>query len=229
MTTPPRHLGSGHTLVPELLVRQVLLEGLVELAGDRFRQDEIFGRVDDMLQGTQDDWNQEMRTALLQMVRPGALGGIRVAVGYPHAEARLPHVSIVTEAGSEEGGQATMGDVLHRTFDEDTGTQHLVKGTEWSSVVQIGSWATSGEASTLLAQMVRNVVFEKKGSLIAAGVRELTLSETGFQPGDEHWPRVMWVPMLRVNMEWTFRQTMRRRPVPTSFQISRTTYTNENL
>ena len=229
MTIPVRHRGAGHNLTPELLVRQVLLEGLVELAGDKFRQDEIFDRVDDMLQGTQETWNQEMREALLRMSHVGALGGIRVAVGYPSTESRLPHISIITESGAEEGGQATMGDVLGRAYDRDTNTLYTTKGAAWSSSVQIGAWATSGEASTLLAQIVRNVVFDKKGSLLQSGVHEISLSETGFDPGEQYYPRVQWVPMIRVNLEWTFRQTHRKKPVATQINPPIFTFTNQDL
>jgi len=229
MTEPIKHRGSGQTITPELLVRQVLLEGLVELAGDRFRQDELFARVDDMLQGTQDAWAKEMRAALLRMAQPGRKGGISVAVGYPQDEALLPYVSIIGDAGSEEGNQASMGDVLGRHFDQDTGTLYTVIGTEWSSTIQIGSWATVGEESTLLHQLVKHVAFRAKGSLIAAGVRDVSLSESGFAPGEVYYPRVMWVPMLRLTLEWTYRQTRRKRPVATSFQITTTNFGNEDL
>ena len=37
-----RHVGAGMDLIPELLIRQIIIEGLVELAGDPFRQEELF-------------------------------------------------------------------------------------------------------------------------------------------------------------------------------------------
>lgn len=234
-----RHVGSGMHLVPELAVRQVLLEGLVELAGDEFRQEELFGRHDNLPMGTQEDWLDEMRQALLRMTSVTAPDGIKVGVGYPHLEVRFPYVSIVIEEGHEDEGGAVTGDVLggdshlRGTFNADLPESFQVEdreviGTEWSTTLQIGSWTEVPEESSLLHAMVKSVLFRDKGRLYTAGVREIMLSETGFAPDERMAQRTGYVPVVRCTMRWTWRQT-RRRVVPHYFTLGLPRKTNSAL
>jgi hypothetical protein len=236
VSAPLRHVGSGMHIVPELAIRQVLLEGLVELAGDSFAQEELFGRADDLPMGTQEDWLTEMRAALVRMTSITAPDGIKVGVGYPSMEARFPYVSIVIEEGHEDESQATTGDSLGGdsrvvgTFDADAPESFQVEdrqviGTEWDTTLQVGSWTEVPEESALLHAMVKAVVFKHKGRLYNAGVREVMLSETGFSPDERFIQRTGYVPVLRVSMRWTWRQT-RRETVPHYFRLELPKKTN---
>jgi hypothetical protein len=226
-------------IVPELLVRQVLLEGLVELAGDPYRQDELFGRHDDMPQGTAEDWLEEMRAALLRMTSLTAPDGIRVAVGYPALEARFPYVSIVIEEGHEDESGAVSGDLLGGatkvtgTFNADLPESFSVEdreiiGSEWSTTLQVGSWTEVPEESALLHAMVKSILFRDKGRLYTAGVREMMLAETGFAPDERMSQRTGYVPVVRCTMRWTWRQT-RRKTVPHYFILGLPRKTNTPL
>ena len=231
------HRGAGMLETPELLVRQVLLEGLVELAGDEARLDELFGRVDDLRQGSQDEWVDDFKVALRRMAQLHGDGGVSVGVGYPMDDAHYPYVSIVTDSAGESPGGASMGDVLGRTYsvigtptaddaDSTVSTRHTVIGVDYTTSVQVGCWALAPEESTLLLTVVRHLLFRHKGRLTTAGVRDITLSESGFQPDPTLYPRTGYVPVVRCTLEWTLRQTRRTRRVPTRVRVVSVSFSN---
>lgn len=232
-----KHVGAGMLETPELLLRQVLMEGLRELAGDRARQDELFLRVDSLRQGTQEEWAEDMRDLLARLVRFHEEGGLQVSVGYPMDDATYPYVSLVTEGASESPGGAVMGDVLGRTYrvigtataddwDSSSTERHKIVGVDYTTNLQVGCWALASEESMLVLALVRHLLFRHKGRLFEAGVRELTFSESGFQPSPDLYPRTGYVPVVRCTLEWTLRQTRRTRPVPTRVRMRTGTYSS---
>jgi hypothetical protein len=92
-------------------------------------------------------------------------------------------------------------------------------GTGWNGSVQVGCWAASPEAALLLQAAVRWAIFRRKGDLAKAGVHDITLSEGGVVPDERLEPRVGYVPMITVAMDWTYRQTRRSGPVPTGINL----------
>lgn len=238
MTAPAKHQGAGSNPIPEMLIRQVLHEGFVEAVEDDLLLTEVFGRVDDLLQGSQDQWLEDMKVEFRRMV---AENEIAIHVGYPDDIARLPYVSIILEGGHEDEGQATLGDMLGVDYevvgnvgevDADgvptfRSYQHTIVGCEEVTTIQIGSWAAVPEASLLLHAMVRAILFRHKRRLEDAGINELTFSDSGFQPGQAPWEgHVGYVPLVRCTMRWTRRQTLREGPVPTYFTVRTPTITN---
>lgn len=221
--------GAGILEEPELLLRQVLLEGVYELAGTPDQVDELFARSDALRQGSQDDWADDFRAGLEQLIREG---GLRVNVGVPMTEAVLPAVSIVTASSSEDAGGATLGGILAvgwRSFGTPTvdpngfvTERHTTIGSDWSTNLQVGCWATTPEEAVLIKAIVAYLLFRHKGRLAEAGVRDLSMSESGFTPDPQLYPRVGYVPAFAVSIEWTRRQTRVRRPVPTRFTVSTT-------
>lgn len=232
-----QHRGVGMLEAPELLIRQVLLEGLVELAGDEQRLEELFARSDDMLQGSQEEWVDDFKRVLRRMAVLHTEGGVAVGVGYPMDDAHYPYVSIVIDSAAESPGGASMGDVLGRAYDvqstptaEDTNstvsTRYTTIGTDWTTNLQIGCWALAAEESTLLLTVVRHLLFRHKGRMTTAGVRDITLSESGFQPEPNQYPRTGYVPIIRCSLDWTFRQTRRTRRVPTRVRVVTVSFSN---
>ena len=223
MTTPIRPYGTGLLLVPELLVREVLLEGMAELAGDEFRLDEMFGRKDEaLLTGTATTWLQEMRDIFRTMVEEESRG-IGVGVGYPSEHVHLPYVSIVSSGGGEDDSSATMGNVLSRrgealgnmADDSARAREHTALGLDWRTTVQVGSWTTSPELSTVLHAAVKHILFRLKGRLAVAGVLDVALSDAGFEPDPRFHPRTAYVPVVSVRLGHTMVQTRRVDPAPT--------------
>lgn len=241
MTEPAKHIGVGMNPAPEFLVRQILLEGFVDARNDRLMLDEVFGRVDTMDQGSQNQWLIDLRKAFQRMADLGGSGGIDIGLGYPNDNARWPYVSIVMEAGREDTSQATFGDVLSVDYEvigdisqTDSTTsksyQHTVIGSEWATTLQVGSWTTVPEESLMLHAMVNALLFRHKRRLEEAGVREIDFSESGFQPEERYIQRgVGYVPVLRAALQWTRRQTLVEGPVPRYFTLNTPTYTNEDL
>jgi len=227
----PKPLGSGAGIVPSLLVREVLIKGLVELASDDVRLSELYQRFDDLRDGTQDQWTQDLKDHLKRLVSYGSAGAVRVGVTYPRTELSLPWVSVLVASGSEDVGQATMGDVMHRRV-EKLGAgeklrhvEHTIIGSDQTTQIQIGSWAIAPEGSLLLHEAVRNVLMRDKGRLQSAGVLNITLSDGGFEVSSDLTPHVAYVPVMSMSMEWTQHQTSQRERV--AFKMSQSvTYSN---
>lgn len=231
MTAPAIHAGTGFLHAPELLVRQVLLEGLQELAGDTYRMNELFARADSLAQGTQEDWIEDAKHVVSTLATPGA-GGWHVGVGYPPDTMELPFVSVVLDSAAEQPGGATAGDILHTAYertgegDSAVSTRHDVKGVDYSSNIQVGCWCTSPEAASILLSTVRHLLFRHKGRLAAAGIRDISTSESGFAPDPAMYPRTGYVPIVKLSMDWTLRQTVRTSPVPTRARIRSASFHN---
>lgn len=240
MTRPIRALGAGLDLVPELLLRQVILEGLVELAADRVRIDELFERVDSLVHNSGSVYLRDMRAAVEAMVPGGPGPGIAVRVGYPGSDAHWPVVSIVPERADEDRGGASMGDVLHKgkeiigTYNEDAPVladfkvyRYTVHGIDETVTLQVGSWTTVPEQSAALGAVVQHLIFRHKSRLVEAGVRDIDLSSSGFEPDPDQYPAVGYVPLLRCALSWTRRQTRRKGPVPVAWTLRPPTFSNE--
>jgi len=96
--------------------------------------------------------------------------------------------------------------------------QNTQIGTDWSSTVEVGCWSVAVETALLLQAMARWALFRGKGQLQKAGVYDIRFDEGGAQPDERLEPRVGYVPIIRIHLDWTYRQTRREGPMPT--QIS---------
>jgi len=230
---PNHSRGAAVNIVPELMIRQILKEGIVSLAADEPRLDEMFGRVDDLYAGSQDQWTDDMKAGVRRIVSTPDM--LRVGVGYPTTIAVLPYYSIVIESGGEQSDEATTGDVASVTY-QQTGVpsatdptasqsiEHKTLATGWSTTVQVGTWSRAPEESVLLHSVSREVLFRDKGRLLEAGVHDVTFTESGFAPDQSPlYPDCGYVPMLRVVMRWTLRTT-KRAVVPTRMTMSGGSY-----
>lgn len=245
------HRGTGMNIVPEMDVREVIINGLHELANDREAIEGMVSRTDALRDGSQDDWTAELRAELLAMLDPESDRYVYVKVGYPLSNAHLPCVSIILEGATENQGEANIGDDLNR-YTEVQGTfvapvsldnglslaplpnatttptpvrveEVQVKGTGWSSNVQCGCWHVAPEGALLLQAAVRWALFRGKGQLHDAGVHQLSFSEGGVQPDGQMEPRVGYVPMITIHMDWTYRQIRRKTVMPGNIAFT-TTY-----
>lgn len=218
--TTPSNLTSGTSIGPEMLLRQVIMEGLQILGSDELRLQALFRRLDDLRHGTHERWQETMLNEARTLVDFEGPGGLRVGVGYPDVDTpHFPYVSILLESGRE--AQGSVGDVHRRRYERIGNRVYSVTetGSEWSSVLQVGSWTTSAERSHALHEMLRSVFFHDKGRLHAAGVYDLDCNETGFVPDPQWYPRVGYCPTWRVTMDWTYTTERRRGPLPTNFTL----------
>lgn len=233
---PIRELGAGMPEAPELVIRQVLTEGLVRLAGDDFRMEELFARYDDLLGNSTSHWVDDMRQGLLSLVTPGR-GGLRIGVGWPNAEQQLPYVSIIPEAGSSDDGAAVMNDI-HAVHYEQIGVptvddwdsartvRHETRGEEWMSVFQVGSWTVAPEWASMLHTCVHQVLLFEKDRAQSWGIRDVAFAESGFEVDTASFPRTPYVPLWRMRTHWLRRHTRRVDPVPTRARLRTATFYN---
>lgn len=225
------HPGAGSEIVPEMLIRTVIMEGLAELAGDAPRLEQLYARVDQLYgstaEGFAEGWGDVLRAMLT--AEPGA-GRVRVGVGYPTTAAVLPYVGIVLDSGGEDAGGAVAGDCLGQTYEQlgipsytdpaaSRVVRHRVQGTAWDSRIMVSCWHRAPEGSTLMHAAVREILFRKKGALSTAGVQDLSFSESGFAPDQTLYPDTGYVPTIRVSMSWTLRTIRRKDPVPTRIDV----------
>jgi hypothetical protein len=223
-------VGAPASFSPDMLLRQVLHEGLAYLASDPQRVADLYGRFDDLASGSQADMLADFQARLKTLVAWGDAEALQIHLGYPHDDAVLPCVSIVHDAGSEQPGAATYNDLMSASHElsgvDDPGDwstqsciQYRHQGVDYTSQLQLGSWATSPEESWLIHEAVRAVMLTDKGFLRKAGVMDVSVSESGFAPDNRMRPRVAWVPMLSVRMDWFMRQTSRIK-VPSRAQVT---------
>lgn len=219
--------GSNNQFSPDLLVRQVLLEGLALLARDPVRSTMLYERFDDLVGGSQDEQPGSWRARLRELTQYGAEEALQIGVGHPHDAARLPYVGVVLDSGSEVASMARLNDlqaVSHEVIGEDVQNgdgsydfgsqrviQHRHRQTDWTSSIQVSTWATTPEESLLVHEAVREVLLNDKGRLRPAGITNVSFSDTGFAPDVQIRPRTGWVPVLSVSMEWDLTQVQRRR------------------
>jgi hypothetical protein len=255
-------------IVPELDVRAVLIQGLHELAEDSFAIDELVKRVDALRQGSQLQWEADLRAELVRMLTPTDDRYVFVKVGYPTDAAHLPALSIILDNASEDTSGAMLGDSLGSSYrvegvapdrtvgavfvqneplgaagltaasykaapaesTEDSTRQaplpdplggeafplqeparrtieHELGGTDWSSTVEVGCWHLAPEGALLLQAAARWALFRGKGQLQSSGIFDVRFDEGGAQPDERLEPRVGYVPMVRVHLDWTYRQT----------------------
>ena len=229
MSAPVIQAGAGLSLSPEMAVQQVLLEHLHFLAGDEALMSQVFGRTDDLLQGSAEDQERDFRKDFLTILDQG----LRVIVGWPSNEAVLPCIAVALQPGGEDQGEARVGNIFHRkgelvgVLDEDNPTlgkvyEHTVQGRQWNTSLQIGAWSTAPELSSLLHGAARAALLHGEGDLFPAGVREITsIQESGLSVQDsDKFPHVEFVPLSVVQIAWTLRTTRRSGPKPFRVVIS---------
>lgn len=232
MTAPTIQAGAGTGFVPELLVREVLIEGLALLVSDEYRLDELVRRVDSLVGNTSDDWQRELRLELQRLILESD-HGLPVIIGHPDDDSHLPAISVVLATTSGNDSEARAADIVdvqyERVGSDDTfggvggtvrtdGTgvvyRHDVLGEGQTTQLQVGTWAVAPEQALVINAAVYAVLLEGKGRLAAAGVHDVSFSETGYQPDPQLYPRTAYVPILTVTLQWTRRQTRRTGPVP---------------
>lgn len=248
---PPAPRGVGANMIGELDVRAIILSGLHELANDPENLDLIVRRADELLQGSQESWSQQLRGELLAMLDPRSDRYVQVQVGYPLPNAHLPWVSLVLDDAGENDAESVVGDVeavSYETFGtfvppkslpsgvsieplpdptQNQGQNPRIErvtttGTGWKTTIQIGCWHVAPEGSLLLQTAVRWALF--RGKLTGAGVHQVDFAEGGVHPDPKIHPRVGYVPMIRATLLWTYTQRIREAAVPGRITVTSLPY-----
>ena len=111
-----QHRQSGMNAVSEMDLRALLIQGLHELAQDDEAIAECVGRADDLLEGTQGSWVDELTRVAHALLDPRSDMYITTKVGYPTATAHLPCIGIINDQSGEDTSGAVLGDILSRTY-----------------------------------------------------------------------------------------------------------------
>jgi hypothetical protein len=229
MTAPsqPRYANTGP--VAEFVIREQIVEGLIELRDSPQQLGELTTRFDSMPQGSETEWSVQCRAMLLHMLDPEGGEFVTVSLGHPSSDATLPWVGIVHRGESEDMAAASMGDVLD-VQNEHIGTsddlthfhirKHITRGVTVSSQVEIAVWAVSAEASVILHEAVQYVLFRRKGHIAAAGVRDMVMRTDGFEPREDMLPRVSYVPTVTLTCSVQRRAVVTRDNIPHQVAIT---------
>lgn len=224
MKTP----GAGMGQVIDLALQEALVLGLHTLASDRRAIEELVGREDTLRNNTADAWKASLRAALVEMLDPGSDQYCDVLLGYPVGSgiARLPALSIVVDGGGENQGETVCGNLIREGYEFVGPNQELWATTELgagqTSTLQIGAWSTAPERSALLIAAAQWALYQQQTRLLERGIHEISYRRGGQEVAPEMEPRVAWMPMLMVTLNWTFRESSRRL-VPNRVRILRGT------
>lgn len=221
-------LGAGHNIVPELVVQEALVVGLHKLVQDEQALDELVSRVDTLYNGSQDTWTKALRDALREMLDPSSQQYVRVTVGYPRGIEQTPALAVVLEGGGENVAEALCGDEGRRTYTltrtytgnlEATAanvpdTQSIlhrdrIMETGQTSTLQVSAWTTAPERSLLLQAAAKWALFHQKGRMAEQGIHEITWRAGGVEVSPDFEPRISYLPMLILTINWTYRETRR--------------------
>lgn len=217
MSEPNKPRYANSVIIPEFVVREQLVLGLAELAGSPEQLTELTTRFDALAQGSQADWRKQCRDVLVDMLTPSSPNFVHVVLGIPLSDAELPVIGIVASGASEDTSTASMGDTIDLQYEyigDQTSNpgafhivEHRVKGVDHVASVEIGIWTTAPEASTMLDEAVRYILFRRKGQMTSAGVRDVQMAATAVAPSPDLAPRVGYVPMVRLTMQFQARLT----------------------
>ncbi len=220
---PMRPRYANTPLTAEFVIREQLVEGLVEAAQDPGQLDELVARFDNLLQGSQQQMPIDWRAMLVDYLNPASSNVLRVILGYPPADITLPVVAIGMVGEVEDPTSASLADglvVLNEKLGDITTNpdgfriiQHHVRGVDHVTTLEISVWHTAMEGAILLQEAVRYVLFRRKGALTSAGIRNLQMTLNSLQP-DDTMPNVAMVPRIMVTLTYQARQTVSEDPVP---------------
>lgn len=218
MTTTQHTIRNGAANVElyEYRLREVLIAGLVELASDPNQLLELFERRDTTRQGNAEPWSD--RLVLLAKGLVSSQNMIKVGVGYPMAQAVLPYWSIVIERAGEDSSGAVGGAVWDVRYQlKEDPAQTLVRtqtlSHEYAVTLQLGIWAVNPEAATAMTMILRYLLSRYRGRL-SPEMREIEVSESGFEPNTELFPDTRFVPVVRFSFRVSLSHTIKTEPVP---------------
>ena len=196
------------------LVQQVLVEGLVSLAGDEYRMRSIFRRPDTLPRGLNNKAEDAVND-MLDIVRNAAhVGthrdgtGLSFSVNFPASGEQWPSplLTVTWASGSEDAGSAYAGDVV--------GTRDVVHGSDLNTCkvyreisrgclkrqsILLSIYSLRPEEARVLHMAFSHIVQRDKWRLMVGGVKDVTISEMGREP-DETAPHVQMLPMLTLNI-----------------------------
>lgn len=222
---PPRY--SDAPMGPEFSIREVLINGFAELRNATAQLSEFVSRFDNLPQGSQAEWNDQLREALADVLDPESDNSLRnISLGYPSGDAALPWIGITISSDAEDTGSATIGDnmltLYHGIGDAEIDPENYrlirkkVKGVDYNASIEVSVWSTSPEMSLMLHEAVNYILMGNKGELTASGIRDITLSSSAFEPSSELEPRMSAVvPVTRCVLTYQRRWTQTTDPVPT--------------
>lgn len=213
MSAPTYSASAGPMVAVETRVRQLIIERIAVLLGDVGLQELLISRVDDLRQGSQDRWKADF----LSWCKRINERGLRVMASYPIDEGQLPAIGIIQASASEDASLQVCGDVWRRTS-ELVGTldaadptssavyDHIELATGWTSDIQVSAWSTGPEEAVFLHTIARWALHSGKEQLTDIGMRDATLSESGFEPtSNPLYPHVPFVPLISFRLAYTYR------------------------
>lgn len=235
MTQPNPVIPAGHAglLSPEFAVRRVLFDGLLELAADEYKLQQVFERADEWrLHGDGDDWTEGYKRAFQAMTQGDELA-LRIGLSFPAEDVPMPYLSVTADGGSEDESGAAMGDILDQGWrptgetaaDEDgverspDSRRYLTRGIAYNSRVDVGCWSTSIPQAILLQSTVRLVLMLRRPWLSRYGVQRVRMSDSALRADPTLNPRISVVPIIQLGIDWTLRIAERSAPQATQVRM----------
>ena len=209
------------SLVPEIIIQRVLVDGIRQVRSNSWRSDQLFKSVpQSFAQGFSD---------LLQKTP------IDITIGYPREDSQFPCIAILLRA--EEETDILLGDLLsagytdtsglmgsgeffftegtstsdssygsefsvgdpRRIFDRDSRTYKEVRGSGQSSSYLVQIMTDDQEFTIFLYHVVRFIILSSIPMLTENGIHQLRLSGTDFLPQAAQQPNFVFMRGINMN------------------------------
>jgi hypothetical protein len=196
---------------PRLTLRQALYEHFADLRSNPAAVTSMLRRDDTLLTSSAEEQLRERARYLRETP-------IDFRLGYPPGEAALPAVCLIEEANSE--ADTVMGGLFDSQTRPVGDTYEIVEqvGSNWRQTIQVSCWATQPFASEVIATAIEHAAIFAKGALMAIGCTDVTISRDGMEaPNPQLYPRVAYLPIVRVTLAWE--RTAERRHFPVAARI----------
>lgn len=219
---------------PFLLLKQVLEEGLIELAAQRWLLEHLLERVDvPQRPGEAERWTRDRAQEVMALVQRTDQPLV-FDTAYPDSAVHLPRVVLLPSGGGRDDS-ALEGPFLAPISLPQAGPEDPTTGAKsvrvieprlipWTTQVQISTWIPSTELALVVHDLLIAVVSANEARLTEAGVREISMLRERelMQPAWER-EQAPVVPSFELTLRWERIVPRSLYPVPTQVRRSGTT------
>lgn len=211
-------------------LRQIVLEGFVQLAADDDLLLFLLRRTDATRHGAAAEWPSTMAGR----IRKAVLGNqerLDVIYDYPRSLASFPVISLIMDQDSQDTGADRLGQGeeetrTHRRGTLGVGAAEIARMAAytpfvrpWRGQVQVGCWWDPDESARVLYALTQWVLLQWHGYAQGSGIRELSIGTGGgFVVPQESQPTFRGLTFM-ANLRWDRVGLARRAPVPTTASI----------
>lgn len=211
-------------------IRQIVLEGFLQLVADEELLRFLLRRTDGTRHGAAEEWPAQMARRIRDAVI-GRTNRLDVLLDYPRTVASFPVITLILGEDSEDVGANRVGHgeeetVSHRRGSLGVGAAEVARVASyrpfvrpWRGSIQVGCWWDPDESTRVLYALTQWVLLQWHSYAEKSGIKELSIaSGGGFVAPVESQPSFRGLTFT-ANVRWHRVGLSRRAPVPTTASI----------